>query len=482
MLFTTPVFALFFVLVFTGYYCLGKKHVVAQNLLLLVASYIFYCWWDWRFGLLLAFSTLLDFFSGKAIAATTRHKKTWLYISIAINLLLLLFFKYCNFFIGSAVAVLSQMGFGVNLPLLHIILPIGISFYTFHGVSYVIDIYKSRIPPTNNLINYGLFVSFFPLLVAGPIERATHLLPQIEKQRSFSYALGVNALRQILWGLFKKLVIADNCAYFANYIFGHQDQLPASSLALGAIFFSFQIYGDFSGYTDIATGVAKLLGFRLLKNFNYPYFSRNIAEFWQRWHISLTSWFRDYVYIPLGGSHCSRASTIRNILLVFLISGFWHGANLTFIVWGMLHALLFIIVTLSGGAKKYRSTPVAHGKALPSITETGQIVSTFSLVTIGWIFFRSPSVTTALLYLKKMFGPGLASVPHLYNMPYAATTLLLVAVFIILEWKGRTSEFAIENMGSGYHVAVRWALYTALIFAIVLFMPSSKNAFIYFRF
>lgn len=482
MLFTTPIFALFFVLVFAGYYVAGEKRMKLQNLLLLIASYIFYCWWDWRFGVLLAFSTLLDFYCGRAIAASTSHKKAWLYVSIGINLGLLVFFKYYNFFVDSAAAMFGKMGLIVNLPLLNIILPIGISFYTFHGLSYIIDIYKNRIQPTRNLADYGLFVSFFPLLVAGPIERATHLLPQIQTPRPFDYALAVDGLKQLLWGLFKKLVIADNCAYFANYIFGHQDTLPGSSLALGALFFSFQIYGDFSGYTDMATGIAKLLGFRLLRNFSYPYFSRNIAEFWQRWHISLTSWFRDYLYIPLGGSRGSRTKTIRNVCIVFLVSGFWHGANVTFIIWGLLHALYFLPLLLSGKNKKYNGEIVAQGKLLPSLTELLQLCSTFALVTVAWIFFRAQTFTQALLYCKGLLSSSLFSVPKLYNMPYAVTTLLLILVFIVMEWHGRQWEFAIQHIAVQRPKAVRWFMYAALVFSILLFMPSAKNAFIYFRF
>lgn len=481
MLFNSLQFAGFFVIVFALYWLAGTGRLRLQNLLLVVASYYFYCCWDWRFGLLLAFSTVLDFYSAQAIATSVRHKKTWLYTAIIINLGLLAFFKYYNFFIGSAAQLLESIGFNANVYLLSVVLPVGISFYTFHGLSYVIDVYKGRIAPTTNIVNYSLFVSFFPLLVAGPIERATHLLPQIQKPRVFDYSVAVIGMRQILWGLIKKLIIADNCAHFVNQIFANYQHLPASNLVFGAFLFSFQIYGDFSGYTDIASGVSKLLGFNLLKNFNYPYFSRDIAEFWRRWHISLTSWFKDYLYIPLGGSRGSRAQTIRNVFIIFLVSGLWHGANFTFIVWGLLHTVYFLPLLLAGTNRK-NTAVAAQGKSLPTIRELISIVATFSLVTFGWIFFRSKTLHDAFGFCNGLFSSSLFSMPQFDNKPYALTVLLLVLAFIMAEWLGRENDFAIEKTAVTWPRPLRWLFYCIMIFLLVLFMSFSEVPFIYFQF
>lgn len=482
MLFTTTTFAVFFLIVFAAYYLAGEKRRHWQNVLLLAASYVFYCWWDWRFGFLLVFSTLLDFACAHAIVVYSKNRKAWLGISITANLLLLGVFKYYDFFASSLAGLITGMGLSVHLPLLKLILPVGISFYTFHGLSYIIDVYNKRLNPCRNIVDYSLFVSFFPLLVAGPIERATHLLPQIQAKRSFDYGLAVNGLQQLLWGLVKKLVIADNCAYFANYIFGHYTTLPGSSLLLGALFFSFQIYGDFSGYTDIASGVAKLLGFRLLRNFDFPYFSRSIAEFWRKWHISLTSWFRDYLYIPLGGSKEGRARTVRNVFIVFLVSGLWHGAGFTFIIWGLLHALYFLPGLLLSRNREYASQPVAEAKVWPSWRDLIKMSTTFGLVTLAWIFFRAESLVQAADYCRGLASRSLFSVPLLYNFPYAATTLLLLVCFIIIEWRGRNREFAIEGMAKDKPKLLRWVLYCFLVFAVLFFMNTDKTSFIYFRF
>ncbi|MFP9100012.1 MBOAT family O-acyltransferase [Flavobacterium sp. RHBU_24] len=481
MLFNSLQFAVFFVIVFALYWLAGTRRLWLQNTLLVVASYYFYCSWNWRFGLLLAFSTLLDFYSARAIAASVRHKKAWLYTAITINLGLLAFFKYYNFFISSAAQLLESFGFNANVYLLSVVLPVGISFYTFHGLSYVIDVYKGRISPTANIVNYSLFVSFFPLLVAGPIERATHLLPQIQKPRAFDYPLAIIGMRQVLWGLFKKMVIADNCAYFVNHIFANYQYQPASNLVFGAFLFSFQIYGDFSGYTDIASGVSKLLGFNLLKNFNYPYFSRDIAEFWRRWHISLTSWFKDYVYIPLGGSRGSRFQTVRNVFIIFLVSGLWHGANFTFIAWGLLHAVYFLPLLLAGTNRK-NTAIAAQGKIIPSFKEFINIVVTFSLVTIGWIFFRSATLPHAIGYCRRLFSPTLFSIPQFDNKPYALTVLLLVVAFITAEWLGRESDFAIEKTAVTWPRPLRWLFYCIMVFLLILFMSFSEVPFIYFQF
>jgi D-alanyl-lipoteichoic acid acyltransferase DltB (MBOAT superfamily) len=350
MLFNSFEYLIFLPAVFLLYWMIKPEKYRWQNVILIIASYIFYGFWDYRFLFLLVFSTSLDYFTGLKIfeAKSIQYKKIWLLISIVINLGFLGFFKYYNFFIESFSDLLSNVGLQAHPWTLRIILPVGISFYTFHGLSYVLDIYHGKIKPTRNIIDYSLFVSFFPLLVAGPIERATHLLPQLQKPRRFKAHNATDGLKQMLWGFFKKIVIADNCAVIVNNVFENYASLPASALVVGAIFFSFQIYGDFSGYSDIASGSARLFGIELLRNFSYPYFSRDIAEFWRRWHISLTTWFRDYLYIPLGGSRGSRKQTVRNTFIIFLVSGFWHGANWTFIVWGLVHALLFLPLLLLG--------------------------------------------------------------------------------------------------------------------------------------
>lgn len=481
MLFNSLHFAFFFVVVFALYWLVGAKRLRVQNVLLVVASYYFYCNWNWRFGFLLAFSTLLDFYSAHAIAASVKHKKTWLGISIGINLGLLGFFKYYNFFVGSAAQLLESFGLNPNIPLLNVVLPVGISFYTFHGLSYVIDVYKQRIKPITNVVDYSLFVSFFPLLVAGPIERATHLLPQLQKPRSFDYNLAVNGLRQIAWGLIKKLVIADNCAYFVNQIFARPEHQPGINLALGAFLFSMQIYGDFSGYTDIASGTSKLLGFRLLKNFNYPYFSRDIAEFWRRWHISLTSWFKDYVYIPLGGSRGTTAKTVRNVFIIFLISGLWHGAKVTYIAWGLLHALYFLPLLLLKNNRKHTDV-VAPGRALPTLREFISMVITFALVTLAWILFRAKSIGEALTYYKHLLSPSLFRMIEMEGKPYLLTLMLLIITFIVMEWRGRNHDFAIEKTAATWPRPLRWLFYSLLVFVLLMFMRVVQAPFIYFKF
>jgi len=370
----------------------------------MIASYYFYACWDWRFLFLLAFSTFLDYYTGLKIEESQKKssKKFWFWLSVGVNLGFLGFFKYYNFFAESFAELFAGFGFQINPWVLQIILPVGISFYTFHGLSYVIDIYKERIKAEKSWIDYALFVSFFPLLVAGPIERATHLLPQIKKERNFSYSNAVDGLRQILWGLFKKMVVADNCAYYANMIFNDYHNYTGVTLIFGAVLFAFQIYGDFSGYSDIALGTARLFGFDLLRNFSYPYFSRDIAEFWRRWHISLSSWFRDYLYIPLGGSKGGNWMRIRNTFIIFIVSGFWHGANWTFIVWGFLNAL-FIMPSIVLKTNRNNLNIVAEGRIFPNFREITQLIITFSLACFAWIFFRSASVTDAFSYIGRIF-------------------------------------------------------------------------------
>ncbi|MFB6457223.1 MBOAT family O-acyltransferase [Chitinophaga sp. Hz27] len=478
MVFNSFEFALFLPIVFILYWLVARSSLMIQNLILLVASFVFYGMWDYRFLFLLFFSILLDYTSGIMIhqAAGISKKKIWLTTSIGINLGFLFFFKYYNFFIGSFAELLQAGGFQPHLWTLRIILPVGISFYTFHGLSYVIDVYYGKVTPTRNFINYALFVSFFPLLVAGPIERATHLLPQIEKPRIFNSEKAADGLRQILWGLLKKMVIADGCASYANQIFNHSADYNGSTLLTGAVLFAFQIYGDFSGYSDMALGIARLFGFELLRNFAYPYFSRDIAEFWRRWHISLSSWFKDYVYIPLGGSREGRFKAVRNTFIIFLLSGFWHGANWTFIIWGGIHAIYFLPLLLSDRNRKNMEI-VAQGRLLPSFREGFQMLSTFLLVTLAWVFFRAENAAHAFAYLREIFSPGLFHKPTVFPM----TMLLLVALFMVIEWQGRAYPYALGNISLRLGRPVRWAVYLVLLFVIIL-LKSEQQQFIYFQF
>ncbi|WP_230143401.1 MBOAT family protein [Pedobacter sp. Bi36] len=407
-------------------------------------------------------------------------RKFWFWLSIGINLGFLAVFKYFNFFADSFAESVSHLGYHVNPWVLTIILPVGISFYTFHGLSYVIDIYKKRIPAERNFVDYSLFVSFFPLLVAGPIERATHLLPQIKKKREFDYANAIDGLRQILWGLFKKVVIADQCANYANLIFNNSENYSGSTLLLGALFFTFQIYGDFSGYSDIALGTARLFGVDLLKNFNFPYFSRDIAEFWRRWHISLSSWFKDYLYIPLGGSKGGTLVKVRNTFIIFLVSGFWHGANWTFIAWGFLNAL-YIMPSIVFNKNRVNMDIVAHGKRYPTLKEVLSISLTFFLTVIAWIFFRSPSIHSAFEYLVKIFSSSLFTLPKFVGISSALGVLFVTMCFFIIEWIGREQNYAIEKIGLSWSRPLRWSAYYILVFAI-LYSSGGEQQFIYFQF
>lgn len=482
MLFNSLNFAIFLPIVFILYWFATKGNLRFQNILLLFSSYFFYACWDWRFMFLLIFSTVLDYFTGIKIQKATklRNKKFWLWLSIGINLGFLGIFKYYNFFATSFADGLSLLGFKANLGTLQVLLPVGISFYTFHGLSYVIDIYKNKIKPERNFVDYSLFVSFFPLLVAGPIERATHLLPQILKKREFDYTKAVDGLRQILWGLFKKIVIADNCAGYANIIFNNPVNYSGSTHVLGALFFTFQIYCDFSGYSDIALGTARLFGIDLLKNFAFPYFSRDIAEFWRRWHISLSSWFKDYLYIPLGGSKGGMWMKIRNTFIIFLVSGFWHGANWTFIIWGFLNAL-YIMPSIILNTHRNNLDIVAKGKIFPGIKELFEMLITFSLTVFAWIFFRANNITQAFSFIAEIFSTSLFTIPHFPGIGKSIPIYILITIFITVEWIGREHQFAIADLGSKWYKPIKWAMYYAIILAIYFF-AGSEQQFIYFQF
>lgn len=482
MLFNSLSFLVFLPVAFILYWFFTNKNLRHQNILLLVLSYFFYSCWDWRFLFLLMFSTLLDYFTGlKMSEGNQRSKKFWLYLSVIVNLGFLGIFKYFNFFADSFAAAISQLGIRFDPWTLNVILPVGISFYTFHGLSYVFDIYRQRIKAEQNFIDYAVFVAFFPLLVAGPIERATHLLPQIKQKRTFDYSKAVDGLRQILWGFFKKIVIADNCAIYVKEIFGNSAEYSGSTLLLGSIFFAFQIYGDFSGYSDIALGTARLFGIELLRNFAFPYFSRDIAEFWRRWHISLSSWFRDYLYIPLGGSKGGTWMKVRNTFIIFIVSGFWHGANWTFITWGALNAIYFMPLLLTN-KNRDNIEIVAQGKLLPTIKELANMLITFILVLFAWIFFRAESLGHAVSYISKIFSLSFFTVPDFAGIGNSFTTVLLVIIFVVIEWLGREQQFAIAGWGLRFSRPFRWAAYVLVIFIIGMFMQTTETPFIYFQF
>ena len=478
MLFNSIDFALFLPIVFVLYWFVTNRNLKLQNLLIVIASYIFYGWWDTQFLSLILFSTVVDYLVGVGLLKQENQtkRKILLWISIIVNLGFLGFFKYYNFFLDNFVTAFTFLGMPIKAGMLEIILPVGISFYTFQTMSYSIDVYRRKLVPTTDFVAFSAFVSFFPQLVAGPIERATHLLPQFYRKREFNYTLAVDGLRQILWGLFKKIVIADNCAEYANMIFNHSDSHSGSTLVLGALFFTFQIYGDFSGYSDIAIGTSRLFGFDLMRNFAFPYFSRDIAEFWRRWHISLSTWFRDYLYIPLGGSQGGMNMKIRNTFIIFIVSGFWHGANWTFIVWGFLNALYFLPLLL---ANKNRNNleVVAMGKLLPSARDFLAILTTFGLTVFAWIFFRADNITHAFSYIKGIFTSSLLSVPTI--LPFSLFGLL--AFFMTVEWVGRGEAYALEALGSRWKRSLRWGFYYVIIFLIFFFMGKEQE-FIYFQF
>lgn len=482
MLFNSIEFAVFLPIVFIVYWLILNYSLRLQNVFIVVVSYIFYGWWDWRFLALIFFSTVVDYTIGLKLNGEKNQTKrnVFLGISILVNLTFLGFFKYYNFFLDNFKAAFTFFGNEINANSLNIILPVGISFYTFQTLSYTIDVYKRKLYPTKDFAVFSAFVSFFPQLVAGPIERATNLLPQFYKKRQFNYAAATNGMRQILWGLFKKVVIADNCASHANEIFNNSSEYSGSNLALGAIFFTFQIYGDFSGYSDIAIGTSRLFGFDLKRNFAFPYFSRDIAEFWRRWHISLSTWFRDYLYIPLGGSKGGTLLKIRNTFIIFLVSGFWHGANWTFVVWGGLNAIYFLPLLLTKNNRNHLGV-VAEGKIAPSIKELFAMLFTFGLTVVAWIFFRANNIQHALVYLKTLFSASIFTVPNFLGIGQAIITIILLVIFVLIEWNGREGNFALDQLGIKWNRKLRWGLYYLIIICIFWF-GGNEQQFIYFQF
>ena len=471
MLFTSIDFFLFLPITFALYWVL-RRQVRWQNLLVVAASYVFYGWWDWRFLLLMAFTTACSYASGLMIRpeSSRRHNMAVMWTNIGLNLGILGLFKYYDFFASELARLLGCSGDSV---MLNLILPVGISFYTFQALSYSIDVYRGKIAPTKDAVAFFAYVSFFPQLVAGPIERATNLLPQFLRERKFDYSTAVDGVRQMLWGFFKKVVVADNCAVFVDEVWGDIGGQSSLNLVAAAVLFSIQIYCDFSGYSDIAIGCAKLFGIKLMRNFNVPYFSRDIAEFWRRWHISLTTWFRDYVYIPLGGSRVAKWKVVRNTFIIFLVSGFWHGANWTFLAWGAFHACLFLPLILMGKNRKYTDT-VAEGRWLPGIKELGQMALTFVLAALGWVLFRSQSIGEAMDFYAGMVGGNMAG----FNPPMR--TLAFVVLMLVVEWLQRGRGHGLDMSGVRYGV-VHYACYLttlAMIFVYGIF----NETFIYFQF
>ena len=479
MLFNSPEFLLFLPVVFAAYWMLSPS-LRLQNLLVVAASYVFYGWWDWRFLTLIAFTSAWSWAFG-VVEGRAEPRSAWskfrLALSCVVNLGILGAFKYFNFFMDQVVWLLRSFGFEPHVASLQVILPVGVSFYTFQALSYTIDVYRRQIRPTRDPIAFFAFIGFFPQLVAGPIERATNLLPQFLRPRSFDYREAVLGCRQMLWGFFKKCVVADNCAKAANFLLNGQEPSNGLGVWLGVLLFAFQIYGDFSGYSDIAIGCSRLFGIRLMRNFAFPYFARDIAEFWRRWHISLTTWFRDYLYIPLGGSRCGAWRRVRNTFAIFLVSGLWHGASWTFVAWGAFHAALFLPLLLGGKNRRYLDD-IASGRALPSLGELGAMLRTFFLALVGWTFFRAQSMGEACRWFREM--ADVRTFGALHGLPReTAVAGVAVAALLVVEWLNRRNQFGCARLPK--NTFLRWCVYYVLIWLTVFYTPGSQT-FIYFQF
>ena len=478
MIFNSASFLLFLPLVFAGYWLL-KERLRLQNLFVVVASCVFYGWWDWRFLFLIVFTSAWSYVVGVVELRRwdAKPSKALLVASLIVNLGILGVFKYFNFFAEQFAELVEQFGFKANMPSLAVVLPVGISFYTFQALSYTIDVYRRQLRPVRDPVAFFAFVVFFPQLVAGPIERASNLLPQFLAPRRFDYAQAVCGCRQMLWGFFKKMIVADNCAVVADHFLNIDAQTNGAAIWIGVLMFTIQIYGDFSGYSDIAIGCSRLFGINLMRNFAFPYFSRDIAEFWRRWHISLTTWFRDYVYIPLGGNRCGKWKKVRNTFVIFLVSGLWHGANWTFIIWGVFHAVLFMPLLLMGRNRTYL-TIVAEDRVLPNAKELGRMVLTFLLATVGWAIFRARSAGECFSWIANMAMPwcfsAIGKMPKQFGIALAATLVLFV-----VEWLNRREAYGFVRFPANR--CVRWAIYYATLIAIICGTPGS-DAFVYFQF
>ena len=480
MLFNSFEFLLYLPITFLLYWAFSRNRKI-QNLIVVIASYVFYGWWDWRFLMLIAFTSACSYASGLLLERFEGQRKRQKMVSaanIVLNLGILGLFKYYNFFVDNLELLFSAMGFHLDMMTMSIILPVGISFYTFQALSYTIDIYQKKLPATHDIIEFFAFISFFPQLVAGPIERATNLLPQFQKERKFDYAKAVDGLRQMLWGFLKKLVVADNCATVVNEHWNDYQTLPGLTLFILGVLFTLQIYCDFSGYSDIAIGCARLFGINLMRNFNVPYFSRSIPEFWRRWHISLTTWFRDYIYFPLGGSRCGKWKTIRNVYIVWGISGLWHGANWTFVCWGLFHATLLAVYNILGISTKYKQV-VAYGRFLPNLKETGQMMLTFFLAVLGWIIFRAESMSQAAGFFHAMVCNTFYDPSKLYGLMFLRFGLLL----LLVEWLQRDKQHALQLpvVKPFNYKVVRWGIYY-LVLALIYNYTGTSQSFIYFQF
>ncbi len=484
MTFTSLTFVLFLALMFAGYWGIRRRR--GQNALLVLGSYFFYGWWDYRFCALILLSSLTDFGIGIALnrARSAARRRGLLLISLLVNLGALAFFKYCGFFAESFAHFAALFGWRLGHFELAIVLPVGISFYTFQTLSYTIDVYRRQLSPTTRIVDYLAYVSFFPQLVAGPIERGHTFLPQFLRPRVFDRELAIDGCRQILWGFFKKMVLADGLAVIVDSVYTDADSRGAQ-LALATVCFGFQIYCDFSAYSDIAIGTGRLFGFRLMRNFAYPYFAQSVAEFWRRWHISLSTWFRDYLYIPLGGSRAGSSRRVFNVLTTFVVSGLWHGASWNFVIWGAIHGLAMIPgILLRAGSRERRLSDVPGvGPLVPRVSTLLRMARTFLLVSLAWVFFRAPTLPDALSILQRIFSDSLnvAALGTVGDLLWARKRIFsILAAFILIEWLQRRHDHPLQ--GIAWATPFKWALYTALFWASLAFAAPLTGQFIYFQF
>ncbi len=484
MVFNSLVFVLFFSVFFAVYWGI-HKNLKLQNLFLLSGSYVFYAYADWRFLSLLVGVSLLNYLLGIFIekAKSKKQKKYLLNMGLIQGIGGLAFFKYFNFFITSFNDAFNSIGVHLGIQTLHIIVPLGISFFTFRTISYLLDVDKGKVTATKDWVVFFNYVSFFPSVLSGPIDKAITFVPQLERKRTFDYTQATDGLRQILWGLFKKVVIADNCASISSQIFDQYQVLPASSLLMGAFIYTIEIYADFSGYSDMAIGFSRLIGFNISRNFDFPFFSQNIAEFWRKWHISLTSWLTEYVFTPLSIAFrdWGNLGIILAIVINITLMGIWHGANWTFVVFGFLHGCYFIPLILRGSMFKKKT--IAKGKRLPNFRESLNMMTTFAIVMFTFIVFKSQTLEQAYHYYLNLFSTSIFSMPALPSGKFSEyMVLIFVAIMLGLEWVGGTQAYALEALGLHWRRPLRWAFYSLIIFAIGMFMQTSQTPFIYFQF